>query len=218
MALKIWGKLNLLYDVDYLVEGRSDEPIARRLIFASGGVPGLSLGNRRTGKSALDRRLPGLNAGISYRNPIVVLRDLDFDAECPSQLIANLLPNKNEKLMLRICVREAEAWLIADHDAYARYCGGRGSSFPTSPEELNDPKSTLLSLAHRGKAPSLKRHLDETRIRGVPDWASLGEWNSEFAERRWDPIRAASTGICPSLSRSMARIRAVLHPTLTSMT
>jgi hypothetical protein len=198
-------------EFDYLGEGRSDDAVARKLIASAAATPGTSY--RRplsgTGKDSLDKRLAGLNAGVQFGKPILVLRDLDHDANCPSELIAQLLPNRHPKLLLRICVREAEAWLMADFQAYAHYCGISDGQIPAAPESLADPKQLLLGWASSGVATRLSRHIQETRKRGVPDWASLGEWHSEFAEKHWDPRRAMATNRSPSLSRAIARIKSI---------
>ncbi|MEO8714989.1 MAG: hypothetical protein ABI369_08245, partial [Acetobacteraceae bacterium] len=106
-------------EIDYLGEGASDEAIARKLILAVTGLPGVSYRRPRvgTGKQSLDKRLKGLNAGVAYGKPVLVLRDLDHDAPCPAELVAKLLPARHPRLLLRICPRESEAWLMADHAA-----------------------------------------------------------------------------------------------------
>jgi hypothetical protein len=196
-------------EIDYLGEGPSDDAMARKIIVTAACLPGTSY--RRplsgTGKESLDKRLRGLNAGAAYGRPILVLRDLNRDASCPAELVARLLPNRHDNMLLSVCVREAEAWLIADAETYARFCGLPLSQVPARPETLADPKSVILGSADSGRAPRLKRHVDDGRRRGVPDWALLGEWHAEFVQVRWNPIRAASSGRAPSLCRALARLR-----------
>ena len=200
-------------EIDYIGEGRSDDAVARRIIAAVNGIPGVSY--RRplsgTGKQNLDRRLRGLNAGVRYGRPVLVIRDLDHDAPCPSALITRLLPDRHPRLLLRICVREAETWMMADYRAYSDYCGLAAGQIPVAPERLVDPKATILGWAESGMAPKLKRHVDESRRRGVPDWALLGEWHAEFAQKAWNPPRAAASGRSPSLTRTLTRLKALVE-------
>ena len=187
--------------------------MARRIIVAAGARPGVSfvLRSSGTGKQSLDRRLVGLNAGAAFGNMVLVLRDLDLDAACAPDLVSRLLPTRHPRLLLRICVREVEAWLMADHRAYARYCGMRASHLPLAPETLGDPKRELLHWATSGSAPLLQRHLADTRARGIPDWCGLGEWHAAFAEAAWNPVRAAASSRAPSLTRAIDRLRSAIR-------
>ena len=199
-------------EVDYLGEGASDEAIARKMIISCAGSPGMSYRRPQvgTGKQSLDRRLAGLNAGVAHGRPILILRDLDHDAACAGELVAALLPNRHPRLLLRVCVREAEAWLLADGAAYAQFCGISVGQIPSDPEALDDPKQVILSWVANARAVRLKRYVDDARRRAVADWASLGAWHAEFAERIWDPERAAASGKAPSLARSITRLEALL--------
>lgn len=201
--------MTLPVSVSYLGEGASDIAIARRLICAAGGVVGKSYLNPivGTGKQSLDSRLSGLNRGVEFGNPVLIVRDLDSDAECAGALVANLLSKRNANLILRICVRESEAWLLADAPAYSRYAGIPMGQMPKAPEELADPKRFLIALANQGKAPKLLRHLEETSRRAIAPYRALGKWHSDFASELWDPLRAASSGRSPSLFRALTRLR-----------
>lgn len=201
-------------DVDYIGEGRSDDAIARRLIEAAGGRAATAYRGARkgSGKQDLDRRLRGLNAGVASGGRLtLVLRDLDQDAVCPLALLANLLPDRQPRLLLRIAVRTAESWLVADAQAYAKYCGLQVGHLPSSPESVFQLKNRMIQSADSDRAPKLARHLADTRQRGVADWAAMGEWHSNFAEGPWNPERAAHSNRSPSLGRALARLRACIR-------
>lgn len=199
-------------EIDYLGEGRSDEVVARRLIEAAAAVPGVSYQRPRsgTGKQNLDSRLVGLNAGARYGNPVLVLRDLDTDAPCAPTLVAQLLPDRHERLLLRVCVRTAEAWFMADAEAYARFCGIPARHIPSMPETLVDPKGVILGWANSKRTSALGTHVKEGRRRGVPNWRILGEWHAEFAEGLWSPVRAADSGRAPSLTKALTRLKSLV--------
>lgn len=199
--------------VNYLGEGASDEAIARRLIVAAGGVVGKSYLNPLvgTGKQSLDARLPGLNNGARYGPLILILRDLDNDAACAPELLSKLLPDRHPRLVLRVCVRSAEAWLMADATAYARYCGLRVGQMPGDAEDWSDLKQRLVEFANSGSAPKLQRHLAETARRRIAPYRALGKWHSDFASEHWNPDRAAASGRAPSLNRALNRLRALIR-------
>jgi hypothetical protein len=195
-------------EIDYIGEGSSDDALARALISAAGGKPGKSY--RRplsgSGKSSLDGRLPGLNAGTVFGNALLALRDLDSDYPCPSALVTATLANRHPKMLLRVCVRSAESWLMADHVAFGQFCGIAPEAIPPQPENISDLKQTLLHWAETGSATRLKRHVTNGRRRGLRNWQILGEWNARFIETDWNPRRAAQSGRAPSLERALKRI------------
>ena len=200
-------------EIDYLGEGLSDLAVARKLIVTAGGVPATSYHRplSGTGKQNVDRRLKGLNAGAEYGRPVLVLRDLDNDARCPAELVHLLLPSRHQRLLLRVCVREVEAWLMADQAAYADYLGMQRARIPSQLELLQNPKAKVLRWAADGHAKRLTKHIADARRRGVPDWASLGEWHATFAETRWDPNRAVASGTAESLRRAIQRLRELVR-------
>lgn len=197
-----------MLSIDYLGEGRSDDVIARRMIRAVNGRLGLSyrrpLGG--VGKQNLDRRLEGLNKGSDFRGPVLVLRDLDTDAPCAPALLAMLLPEKRPKMLLRICVSSAESWLMADREAYAKFCGCRIADIPENPETVPNLKQLVQALGENGTAAQLCRHFEKFKALRVPMWGMLGDWHAQFAETFWDPLRAAESGRAPSLRKALDRL------------
>jgi hypothetical protein len=198
----------LLREVDYLGEGRSDEAVARTLIAETGCAPGRSYRRpiRGTGKSNVDARLAGLNAGARYGRPVLILRDLDRDGPCPSALVARLVPGRNTNLLLRIPVCAVESWLLADRAAYALFSGVPEAFLPRDPEALADPKEAVLKLSNRRPRSELALHLADCRIRKLADWQALGWWHARFAEECSSPERTIRTGLAPSLARAFERL------------
>jgi len=84
---------------------------------------------------------------LAKLQPLLLLTDLDR-SRCPSALIPDWLGEYSQPkdLVLRIAVREVEAWLLADHEAMRRLLGNKGK-FPVDPDALPDPKQRLLELA-----------------------------------------------------------------------
>src|SRR5687768_6887812 len=120
-----------------VVEGPGDAAIAMRLLRHVGhglARPPIIKG----GKHQLDQRLSGYNAAAAI-SPWFVLRDLDHDAPCAGALRTQLLPAQHPGMILRIAVRMAETWLLADRAGLARYLGVPIAQVPSEPEKLARP-------------------------------------------------------------------------------
>lgn len=194
-------------DIDYVGEGLSDFDIAKRLILAAGGSLGTAYdrSSRGRGKDALDARLAGLNAGTRYGRPVLALRDLDHE-ECPVAVVSRLLPNRAQTMLLRICVRSADAWLMADREAYARYCGISLRQVPVELETLIRPKEVIEGWIKAGAGRHLREFAEDQMRRVVPIYSIIGRWQANFARHGWEPRRAVDSGRAPSLARALTRL------------
>lgn len=137
--------------------------------------------------------------------PIVMLTDLDRRPCCTHLLDYWLGDGKKPHLnfLLRICVREAEAWLLAHPAPLAKLFKLSVSKFPTQPESLTNPKAELLRLA--SKAPS-KIHKALLPAKGSS--AKIGiEYNDilcPLVTDEWDIDEASRRA--PSLMKARTRI------------
>jgi hypothetical protein len=135
------------------VEGRSDEPVFRRIVEERGGtVHRLQVQN---GKSALRHALPGYNAA-AVQSPWLVLVDLDSDFECAGALVADWLPHPSRHMCFRVVVRQIESWLLADAERFAEFFAVRRSALPTDPDSLPDAKQTVVNLVARSRRKSIR--------------------------------------------------------------
>jgi hypothetical protein len=76
----------------------------------------------RGGYGYLKRTVNGFN-NAAQGIPFLVGTDLDT-YECPPALIDDWLPRpKHDNLLIRVAVREAEAWVLADRDGFAQFLG-----------------------------------------------------------------------------------------------
>lgn len=136
---------------------------------------------------------------------VLVLTDLDQLA-CPLALLEDWVGKARlpARLLLRIAVREVEAWALADHKAMRALMGPKGT-LPPLPDGLPDPKQALLKLA-KG-APRIVR---DDLLRNLPGGGlaqGLG-YNARLVSwvmNDWDPQRAAECS--PSLARARTRLR-----------
>jgi len=89
------------------------------------------------------------NAMAQNGCPVFALTDLDSCACCRLFLDkwfgGRHGPHQN--LLFRICVREVEAWLMADPGPLSHLLRLPAKRFPAQPEILDDPKRFLLNLA-----------------------------------------------------------------------
>jgi hypothetical protein len=189
------------------VEDELSEAVLRKLIEAAGR--GFSVSR------VINARGNGqLKAGMAkFRNachvlPHVVLTDLDR-YPCPPALLedwkAMELPCR---LLVRIAVREVEAWLLADREGMADFLSTPKTKLSADPEGDPDPKRTLLNLARKSR----KRRLASELVPEPGSSASIGPlYNrrmSDFVATAWSPERAIP--IAPSLNRSVTSLRSFL--------
>lgn len=184
------------------VEGTLDESLAIKIIEDAGGVPGPIYG--KGGKAALRRKVSGYNEA-ARRSPWLVLVDLDHDEQCAPPLCQAWLPAPAELMRLRVAVREAEAWLMADRERFARFLGVRQGALPRDPESVEDPKQLVVNLARGSRKRDIRADLvprpEGGRIVGPAYTSRLIEYITEH----WRPAVASLT------SGSLDRCRTRLH-------
>ncbi|WP_160170861.1 DUF4276 family protein [Erwinia mallotivora] len=142
---------------------------------------------------------------LSEHFHVFMITDLDT-LPCAPTLKKTWFKNINqpEKLIFRVAVREIEAWIIADHDGMYSFLGDKIGRIPVKPDELPNPKATLLSLAQ--KAPrKIKNGLIAKKgtlaIQGV-------EYNlllCDFVRKKWNPVKASERS--ESLKRAITQVQ-----------
>ncbi len=189
-----------------LVEGITDEAMARRLATIAGHQVGTCYGKR--GFPWIRRHAGSFNR-LAVSIPILTLLDfMDTGLSCPPEIVRRWLPHPNRQMVFRIVVRELESWLLADRQGAAVFLGVAVEKIPHDPEALNDPKQTLVNLARRSRYSSIRLGL-------VPQQGTTAQvgrlYSSEiihFIHELWDPERARINA--PSLDRCLLRL-AELH-------
>ncbi len=185
-------------------EDELSEAVAKRL--AADVAPSLAVTHtlRRNGFGYLKSKMANW-CQMALHQPVFLLTDLDRLA-CPAELLRQWCGalNPPANLLLRVAVREVEAWLLADHVALRDLLGPRGR-FPASPDELPDPKAELLRLASRHASREVKADLVKQTgamaSQGIGYNARLTHW----VQNHWQPERAAECSL--SLRKARARLR-----------
>jgi hypothetical protein len=183
---------------------------------AAEDVPGLAVGRRLVGEQSslsvyrdkngygfgnLKKKAPSYDQMGKNGLPVLMLTDLDT-APCPSGKIHDWLGRKpNRGFRFRICVREVEAWLLADREAMAVFLKINEGIVPAAPESLPDPKAALIKLAQ--KAPR-KIRVGLTPQGSAPIGPEYNDLLSGFIADSWCISRAADRA--PSLKRARKRI------------
>jgi hypothetical protein len=191
------------------VEGPVDEAVLRRLVQDAGGMVGKVYGLQ--GKERLIRQLGAYNYA-ARRSPWVVLMDFDREPECLPSYHRTLLPNPSSSLCFRLAVRAVEAWLLADRQRFGMFFGVSEARLPLNPDELPNPKSALVGIAHHSRKKEIRESLvpraDSGRLVG-PGYSS---WIISYIQDRdkgWRPDVAA--GSSDSLARCKACIFRLLR-------
>ena len=138
---------------------------------------------------------------------VALFTDLDT-AECAPSLRRKWFGNNSipDSLLFRVAVRETEAWIMADKEAFARYVGISPVNFKDDPETLGDPKQFLLAVIKKHASPKLKKAMIPSGSAAVgPEYNSI---MCDFAEHLWNPERAAKHA--PSLQRTFNAIKRII--------
>jgi hypothetical protein len=189
--------------ISLAVEDALTESLAHRILGAIPTQYATQTIYNRGGNGYLKRIIDGLN-NAAKGTPFLVGTDLDR-YECPSALIADWLRHpKHHNLLIRVAVREAEAWVLADRHAFAEFLGIKVANVPADVEALPNPKESLIQLARGARKRQLRDDLcpspSSTSKIGPNYNARLGS----FVSTSWNPNHARLNS--RSLDRTMNRL------------
>ncbi len=187
---------------NYAIEDDLSAAVVRRCLDHVGIHPGTPLGRRGCGwLKANAQALNQSAAGI----PCVMLTDLDRNA-CPPGLVEQWLgaTTRHPDFLLRVAVREVEAWLLADRRNFARFLGVAEANLPRDFESLDDPKLTLLLAARRSRNRRLREDIVAEAEHGPVQGPAYNDALGGFVTTRWDLVEAAK--YCLSLDRMLTRL------------
>lgn len=150
-----------------------------------------SVGTKRPGRGYgfLKKNIIGFNQA-SKGMPYLILTDLD-DRECAPLLINEWLPQtRNPNLIFRIAVREVESWLLADDAGFARFLGIAKHKLPRNPDDLRDPKATLINLARTSRKRDIKADIVPKPGSTAKQGPAYNDCLISFVKDTWNPEKA----------------------------
>ncbi len=146
-------------------------------------------------------------AGVSATVPVIVLVDLD-DRVCPKTMAAEWkrdLP-VSPNLLVRIAVREAEAWLLADFDELMSYLHVPGRELKRPPESIRDPKQAIVCYASKSRLADIRRDMVPLKVGSGVVGRGYSRLMRSFVNDHWNPRRAAKAS--ESLRRAIVALEA----------
>jgi len=185
-----------------VTEDRLTEAVCERLAADLGIEVHMKL--RKDGCGYLKSKLDSFMQ-MSLHYPVLVVTDLD-EKTCAPSLLRSWLNGRvlPPEMMLRVAVREVEAWLMADHEAFGDFIGAR-INFDV--ESLADPKARLLSLA-RNANRNVREELVAARGAVASQGVGYNIRLGNFVANSWSPERAAANS--DSLFRTIRKLRQLL--------
>jgi hypothetical protein len=178
------------------LEGPTDRAVIAKL-FASIGME-LGLVHICNGKGKLDKRLPSYNQAARH-SPWLVLRDLDDDAPCASELVSERLPDPAAGMCFRLVVHAVEGWLLADSEAIASFLAVDRQKLPFAPDEVKNPKQELLRIVGKSRRKDIREDFLPAPNATAPVGPAYTARLIEFSSLHWRPEAAAERS--PSLFR-----------------
>jgi hypothetical protein len=156
----------------------------------------------------IKKRIGGFNHAAKGM-PYLVLTDLDT-SECAPALIRTWLSvPKHPNLLLRVAVREVEAWVLGCRESFAAFLGVPEAKIPGNVDEIPDPKEFVIRLARRSR----KRDIRQDIVPPDGSTAKVGpNYNGRlmsFVDRDWDPQVA---GQCSMSLRKTMKALDVFEP------
>ena len=194
------------------VEDDLSESVAVRLLheYAPGFTVAEVIGGN--GKDPLRQQLHAFRNIAIHQWPVLVLTDQDSPQSCPPALLRQWTQSRPlpSNLLLRVAVLEVEAWLLADRSAIAQWLSISANRVPYDPENILNPKQTVVHLASRSRHRRLREAIAPDRVIGTdrtgPDYNLV---MAEFVDNHWNP--EAARQYAPSLNRAIIRIAELIE-------
>lgn len=185
-----------------LVEGRLDGAVGRQIVEYVGGEVHAVYGNR--GFGYIKRKLPAFNQAATGM-PILALVDLmDTEEDCVVAARDKWLPSPHPQMVFRLVVREIESWLMADRAMIAQFLSVSRRKIPRHPEEVLDPKQTLINLARASRNGTIRRLLVPSAGSTATEGPAYTDEMIRFVQSAWNVENAARQA--ESLNRCISAV------------
>ena len=108
-------------------------------------------------------------------------------------------------MRFRIAVREVESWALADPARVSRFLRIHQALVPGSPDQLDDPKQTLVNLARRSRVAAIRTDMVPAVGMSGPVGPAYTSRIAEFALEHWRPSVAVENS--DSLRKCVERLK-----------
>lgn len=154
---------------------------------------------KQGGFGYLIKQSPAFN-NMAKACPVLLLTDLD-QRQCAPELLDEWLKHpKHPDFLLRVAVREVEAWLLASAAELGKFLGIRRALNFSAPEDMGDPKAELLALAEGSPRRDLREAIVRRETGGnLRQGPAYNSTLGGFIYRDWKSDVACAK--CPSLER-----------------
>jgi hypothetical protein len=194
--------------VDLLVEGFTDEIFVKRCFADIGLQVGTVYGKH--GVDYVKNKAQAFSVFGQYSDMLILADFMDMNAACPPQARQMLVANIPAKALVRLAVNEIESWMMASRTELASYFNISAARIPAVPDQVVDPKQTLVNLARASNRGKIRRmFVPKPGISSVVGEGYVDGFQ-EFMASHWDlaSARAAS----PSLATFVQRAQQVFTP------
>ncbi len=188
-----------------LVEGDLDEYVLRQVLKPFDHLQIVTCLGKK-GRTYIERNIQQYNrAAASPAFNCFCVVDLDRDT-CPPGLIQRLLPEtRHPDLVLRIAVREVEAWLMADAVSLSRFLGVSRSKMPYPPDACPQPKAAIIQAARGSRRREVLRDIVPPEGSSAKEGRNYTARMIEFVLHNWNIAEAEQHSL--SLRRALHAFR-----------
>ncbi|MDR5760892.1 hypothetical protein QCE88_28300 [Caballeronia sp. LZ035] len=144
--------------------------------------------------------------------PVLMVADADQAPCVVAQRNAWLPPNASNRLSMRLAVKEAEAWVLADHIGFSRFAAVSKDLFPALPETDVDPKQRLLSLVKKSKRRELRDEMLPGKGATSPVGLGYNVHMTDFVRNHWSVGAGSCAGAEPGPRRAARGCIAAMCP------
>lgn len=183
--------------------------LARALI-AQSEVQGIAkYSNIAGGFGAFVSDVERMNRVAANSMPVLMLADADQDP-CVVNQVRNWMPrHPAPAFSMRLAVREAESWILADREGFSQFLEVSPDVLPPAPDTLDDPKQALLAIVRRSRKRILREEMLPARRSSAPVGLGYNIHLTDFISNHWSATRAMERS--PSLARAIPRIADLLR-------
>ncbi|MCX7727782.1 MAG: DUF4276 family protein, partial [Chitinispirillaceae bacterium] len=133
--------------------------------------------------------------------PHIILTDLDNSPCVPTFVNKWINFTLNDNLLFRVAVKEIDAWLIADREAFSEFIGIPLAKIPSDTQTILDPKEFIIQMAKKSKKKHIKDIIPVGSAKQGPGYNSI---LTKFITQVWCPYRASKHN--ESLNKSIKKI------------